>query len=444
MRSILFVALLASCAQILGLHDYATDSGSDSDSGSASSGWGVTAIAAGYHQTCAIAGGSAYCWGRTPGTSDVTLVKPGAAVDLPTVTAIATSSATDDADETLGVACAISADRVYCWGASEHGELGILGSGAAMPHFIDNTIGAHAVAAGGDHACAIVVDELACWGADGSGQLGDEAASSANCPDGPCSTSAVAATGGAVTAISAGRSHTCATTPSSGVVCWGAGSDFELGNDHPTSEATPEAITVELTVSHVAAGSRHTCATDDDGSAWCWGANEAGQAGQTGMSTVGAATELAGIGGISAIAAGDADTCAIVGAPSGQVFCWGTNAAGQLGAAGSAPPARHRRARRRGPTSYDGDGDQRRLLARVRAARRWQRHVLGHEHERRARQWLAVRRRRLHLRARDRQSAVNSARSMNERQRGARARSLSIAVGTSCTARPYAHCIAAP
>lgn len=94
-----------------------------------------------------------------------------------------------------------------------------------------------------------------------------------------------------------------------------------LDDDQPTPQPVQPAI---------AAGNNHTCALRSTGQVFCWGLNAQGQLGDgttTASLTPVEVTSLAGQ--VSAIAAGDAHTCALT--TGGGVKCWGNNANGQLG-----------------------------------------------------------------------------------------------------------------
>ena len=85
----------------------------------------------------------------------------------------------------------------------------------------------------------------------------------------------------------------------------------------------------------VAAGANHTCVVASDGTVYCWGSNASGQLGVEGGDTA-TPTAVAGLSGIKiaartgSIAAGRAHTCAVT-QNSGLVYCWGDNNNGQLG-----------------------------------------------------------------------------------------------------------------
>lgn len=86
------------------------------------------------------------------------------------------------------------------------------------------------VSAGGLHTCAITSSgDAKCWGLNEYGELGDGATENLNSFD-PVK---VIGLPYGVKAISAGFYHTCALTPSGGVICWGDNYWGQLGDGEP-------------------------------------------------------------------------------------------------------------------------------------------------------------------------------------------------------------------
>lgn len=85
----------------------------------------------------------------------------------------------------------------------------------------------------------------------------------------------------------------------------------------------------------LAISASHICVARD-GKVWCWGGNGSGESGQTpGNSAYDTPHEVAGVSGVVELAAGNGHTCART--EDGRVFCWGSNAAGQVGPLSAAP-----------------------------------------------------------------------------------------------------------
>jgi len=283
----------------------------------------ATAITAGTHHSCAVAGREARCWGANDNG------QLGRATDLPStfvpvqvafpvtvdVTAIAAGSAHT---------CAIANGDVWCWGDNTFGQLGIgtidVAPGGPTPKRV--TTGANAVllAAGGAHTCYADSSAVFCWGKDDQGQVGDGALLPA--PVVPTAT-AVAGISGPST-IAAGDSHTCAIA-SGGVWCWGANGAGQLGIGSGTAaKSTPQSVSVSA--QFIGLGVNHSCAGVTGGSLSCWGANASFQVDGSGADQdqpAGAPTN-----GASAVAGGTGHSCAV---RRNDVTCWGLNDKGQLG-----------------------------------------------------------------------------------------------------------------
>jgi alpha-tubulin suppressor-like RCC1 family protein len=192
-----------------------------------------------------------------------------------------------------------------------------------------------AIGVGYDHACAIASGKAYCWGTNSSGQLGNGTMVSSTVPV-AVNTSGVLS-GKTVTAIGTGTYATCAVA-SGQAYCWGYNFFGELGNGTGNSSTVPVAVNTSgvlsgKTVTVIGVGDSHTCAVAS-GQAYCWGTNWSGQLGNgtTFNSNVPVAVSTSGILSgkmVTAIGTGGQQfACAIA---SGQAYCWGFNAYGQLG-----------------------------------------------------------------------------------------------------------------
>lgn len=158
--------------------------------------------------------------------------------------------------------------------------------------------------------------------------------------------SSLANGGAAAPKIATGGAHTCALADNGSVKCWGENAYGQLGNGGTTASPTParalrlsaannggetpKPATLEK-ASTVAASATATCVISADSSIWCWGSNAYGELG------LGAAdanphptpTQIPGSKDFYALAAGANHFCAATW--NGDVSCWGSNAQGQTG-----------------------------------------------------------------------------------------------------------------
>ncbi|HSO34800.1 MAG TPA: hypothetical protein VLT33_19835 [Labilithrix sp.] len=252
-------------------------------------------------------------------------------------------------------ACARGQDGgILCWGAPELVAAGLLPTDGGHPPdtavlvpTLETAVPAAANVAVGSHlACATAASGvLSCWGVNdhlelGRGPTGDPSAPPARVPLGTES----------VAFARPGFGRTFAITKSGRMMSWGASTaegsfGFLLGRDtsedpDPSPAMAPEPGQVRA----LATGTNHSCAISGR-LVHCWGANDDGQLGRGSFGPLfflPGATNLAYViaaededAGAHAedipldVAVGDGHSCAAMG--SGRVYCWGANAAGQLG-----------------------------------------------------------------------------------------------------------------
>jgi alpha-tubulin suppressor-like RCC1 family protein len=227
----------------------------------------VTAIAAGHDFTCALtSAGGVKCWGynRFGALGDGTTIDRWTAVDVSGLTSGVTAIAAGFAQS-----CALTnAGGVKCWGS--------VTGGRATPVDIPGlTIGVAAIAAGGSHSCALMRDGgVKCWGRNDHGQLGDGTLEDRATPVD------VVGLGRGVNAIAVGTGHTCAVVINGAMRCWGLNDHGQVGDGRTSNRTTPVGVVgLTRGVAAIAAGSFHNCALTNRGGVKCWGSNGSGQLG---------------------------------------------------------------------------------------------------------------------------------------------------------------------
>ena len=188
------------------------------------------------------------------------------------------------------------------------------------------------LASGGHHSCAVLQArdfgfELWCWGLAGS-------ASSLQ----GLSPRRVAASQGNIVEVAAGGGFACATLR--GLQCAGTNSVGQLGSagdflvgSRPIEPFGGNSGTNFLGSLSLAAGAEHVCSISGS-QVWCWGSNSAGQLGTVAPPNLGGPAFSRGalpvtLAGVRQVSAGREHTCAVT--VAGDAYCWGSNSHGQLG-----------------------------------------------------------------------------------------------------------------
>lgn len=291
----------------------------------------VEFVSAGSSDTCAIhGGGQLSCWGfwsdsltpRPMGVSNAAWVSVGA-----------------------NHVCHVNTGgEIWCWGQNSGGQLGDgtqtdrLRTNPVQVRWSNGTVvtGAVSVAAGDTYTCAKTSGgEVYCWGTMSASMRTAPERQVMLLPNG--TTTDFTITGH----IAGGLDHACAIESSGGqTVCWGYNTYGYLGDNDVTGRDTAVAVGA-FGIGNVAVGQYHSCSLDSatGASLTCWGRTYFGNGGSVVTllypQTAGRVSSYYNNSTpIAAVAAGSDFTCALL-KTSGDVQCWGSGGAGQIGNGGT-------------------------------------------------------------------------------------------------------------
>jgi len=228
---------------------------------------------------------------------------------------------------------------VRCWGANTYGQCGQLASGTdhRTPVEVTNlSSGVAKLSSGGNFNCVIRSSgTVQCWGQNNFGQLGNGSTMNTHVPQ-------TVSLPEAAVDVSAGYYHACAVLSGGGVRCWGYNNAGQLGDGSNVNSSVPVTVRDDTTPSYppldeivaVACGSNFSCSLKQGtGEAWCWGGNANGQLGDGTTSSHFRASPVrysAGgtvVRGFVKITAGNNHACGV----KDNTVCWGRGDYGQLG-----------------------------------------------------------------------------------------------------------------
>lgn len=234
---------------------------------------GVISLSAGAGHTCAVTTNrTAYCWGSNyygelGDNSTVDRGVPTRVVGLNDVVEISAG---------VGHTCVVRATgAVYCWGRNSDGQLGDgTIANRTSPTAVVGITDATSVSAGYEHTCAIVgLGDVTCWGDNMVGELGNGTQIDSLTP--------VPVAGIArATSIDLGSDHTCVIEEGAALQCWGSNGLGQLGNGAVGGlRTTPGFVSGGLEATGVSMALYHSCASTSSGGVSCWGWNGEGQMG---------------------------------------------------------------------------------------------------------------------------------------------------------------------
>jgi alpha-tubulin suppressor-like RCC1 family protein len=219
----------------------------------------------------------------------------------------------------------------YCFGQSQTfvwSDGGQVGNGGRLNYaYPQAVLGHHAfssLSAGHLHTCGITKSsELYCWGDNRTGALGTGDRVSTAAPVRVSLAEPVAD-------VIAGVRFTCALTTAGQALCWGLNASGALGDGTTTDRHLPTPVATTLTFRQlVAMNDEGACGLTATGEAWCWGDNAYGQIGDGTQNPTLTPTRVTGDLRFAEIQGGTHHVCGRT--SPGRIYCWGRNQWGQLG-----------------------------------------------------------------------------------------------------------------
>ncbi|KHN86034.1 RCC1 and BTB domain-containing protein 1 [Toxocara canis] len=225
-------------------------------------------------------------------------------------------------------------DELYALGTNSCSCLGTNRSqGTLEPSRIDTLSGRAIVSlafGSGPHVLALSQNgEVFSWGHNAFGQLGIGSTTVGIAP----SLVGDALSGHNVVHIACGSHHSVAVTDRGEVFSWGRNSCGQVGIGSNVNQDLPRQVTGQLLnrfVRYVVCGQNSTMALTDGGEVFAWGFNGNGQLGAGNLSNQYSPARVIGLHNvvIEQIACGFAHSLALT--DEGQLFAWGSNTCGQL------------------------------------------------------------------------------------------------------------------
>ena len=214
--------------------------------------------------------------------------------------------------------------RVWCWGSQSRSELGIGDQTPTgdHPHAVEGGLTFKSIDADNSATCGLTPSGKAyCWGSFGWGTLADSHYEEWSSPT---------ATPGDLTFKSINVGF-CGVTTDDKAYCWGTNNYGELGTGNALTHDTFVPVVGNLLFETVAANNGHASGVTKGGATYCWGRNEYGTLGTGSTDSSGVPVPISGgLSFQSFPTTQNLSSCGIT--IEGDVYCWGDNSEGQLGA----------------------------------------------------------------------------------------------------------------
>ena len=312
-------------------------------------------ISGGGFHTCGVKSNqTVYCWGREENGALGNNESLSSHLEFYPVAVVAGDGSADNLSGIVQISagqdhtCALtSGGQVRCWGGA--GSSAVLGDNdttllsksypvavVAGDGSADNLSGIVQISAGQDHTCALTSGgQVRCWGSNQLGQLADGTTIGKNYPLAVIAEKDSANNLSGIVQVSSGEKHSCALRHDGTVMCWGKGTDGQLGNGTTISKNYPVAVVRGAGddrslngIVQVNSGQKHNCALKYDGTVMCWGEGDHGKLGYDSNNNVSRPVKVLEreindpeLDDIVQVSLGRSHSCARK--QDGRVFCWG-------------------------------------------------------------------------------------------------------------------------
>ncbi len=233
--------------------------------------------------------------------------------------------------------CAVvqPAGGVECWGDFAYN----VATTGQTGYYVDATpvvslTGVTQIAAGYYDTCALIPPStVECWGWNLDGNLG-------NGTSGGISLIPVTVSGlsGTITELAAGWWQNCVLFTTHQAKCWGNNDAGQVGDGSFSNALTPATVLLNANtpfsnIVQITGGGDHTCLTTTSHYVWCWGLNNFGQLGDGNLTTSSYPRHvLMTTRPILGVTAGQDHSCVLLGGSGTHaVQCWGDDQVGELG-----------------------------------------------------------------------------------------------------------------